>query len=289
MSLDARWLFQSLRPEEFMERYLDREVLLEDGRGEGFYAPLFSRRHLAAMLWEQEAQAAELVYAHVDGHTQYLPQPFASTPWEWARMQYRRGWPIVINSISRFCPTVAALCRDLSSWIDAPVHANAYLAPPDAPGFGAHFDTDDTMFLQVEGAKHWRLHAPVIELPLLSQLEGVDPRALAPAREIELRAGDLLYVPRGVIHTPVAGPAGSLHLTLGLHHRLWRDALVDALADAAERHAALGGRARPDDVEACARLLDLFVADAMDPDGPRRARERFGRREVPKPAPEDLL
>jgi ribosomal protein L16 Arg81 hydroxylase len=289
MRLDARWLFQPLRPAELLERYLEKEICHLDGRGKDFYAPLFSRQRLAEMLWEQEGQAAELVYAYVEGHTQYLPQPFAATPWEWVRAQYRQGWPIVVNSISRFCAPVAALCRDLASVIGAPVHANAYFAPPSAPGFGAHFDTDDTIFLQIEGSKHWHLYPPVVELPLLSQLVGIDPRGLGPDREIELGPGDLLYLPRGVIHTPVAGPAGSLHLTLGLHHRLRRDALVDALAVAAERHPALHERARPGDAKALGRMLDLFLGNALEPGAERRASDHFTRRERQKPAPDELL
>ena len=172
MSLDAQWLFQPLGPQELLERFVDQEECHLAGRGEDFYSPLFSRQRLSEILWQQEGQASELIYAHRDGRTRYLPEPFAARPWEWVREQYRRGRPVVINSVSRFCAPVARLCRDLARVIDAPVHANAYLAPPRAPGYGAHFDTDDTVFLQIEGSKSWCLYAPTIELPLLSQLEG---------------------------------------------------------------------------------------------------------------------
>lgn len=65
---------------------------------------------------------------------------------------------------------------------------------------------------------------------------GVDPglqrRDGAPAvagREIDLRSGDVLYLPRGFPHKAVATDEPSLHLTLGIHPFYWVDALKAAV------------------------------------------------------------
>lgn len=83
--------------------------------------------------------------------------------------------------------------------------------------------------LQVEGSKRWRLHAARAELAIagLERGKGRSPAATVtgkelgkPLMDVTLRQGDLLYVPRGMIHhtsTAVTGETGySLHMTLGL-------------------------------------------------------------------------
>ena len=289
MKLDASWLLYPLDPAEFLERYVDREVCHLHGRGADYFNALFSRRLLGEMLWQQEAQAAELVQAHVDGSTHFLPQSRAGEPWEWVREELACEHTVVVNAVSRYCTPVAELCGALAQWLTAPVHANAYLAPPGVTGYAAHFDTDDTVFLQIEGSKRWHLYGAPIPLPLFSQLETVDPTTLGTPRVVELAPGDLLYLPRGTVHTPVAGRAGSLHLTLGLHHRLWRDLLTEAIAVLAECDAELGAPAASNDADAVRDMLHRVVANLAASDAIATARDRLAERTRGKPLPKQLI
>lgn len=251
--LDA--LFAPLGFDAFAQRHLERAPLHLPGAAQR-WSGLFSRRELARVLWQQGAAMAERVYAHRGGHTLYLPQAEAHDPWGWALRREAEGCSIVVNGVSQHCEPVARLCRALAERLGAEVSANAYLAPPGVPGYGLHFDTDDTLFLQVAGSKAWQLHEGPVRLPLREMFDDVDPAALGPAQRLTLEPGGLLYLPRGTVHTPVAGAQGSLHLTLGLRHVPVVDLVQAALHDLATRLPALHEPARPHDLPALLALLD---------------------------------
>jgi hypothetical protein len=230
--------------------------------------------HAALWRWMERGAAAraEQVYAHRDGRTSYLPQAAVHEPARWAQARLAEGATIVANGVSQQHEPLARLCEAVAAAFGAHAGANAFLAPPGARGYAAHFDTDDTIFVQLEGSKHWRLYEGPIALPLPWQLRGVDEAALGPARLVELRAGEALYLPRGWVHTPVAGDTGSLHVTIGLQPLLVRDRLVEALQRAAQEHPALRERARPGDARALAALAAMLrgpgAAEAHAPAAP---------------------
>jgi len=87
---------------------------------------------------------------------------------------------------------------------------NAYITPAPtggseaAQGFAAHFDDIDAYLLQLEGEKKWRLYLPKDEKDLLCleaspdfKEDDINDRLVW---EGTLKKGDLLYMPRGVIH-----------------------------------------------------------------------------------------
>ena len=88
-------------------------------------------------------------------------------------------------------------------------HAGAGLAP--------HFDDHDAFILQLEGSKEWRLYGFAAEQPLRGRHFDIDASLLGePSQTLCLEAGDLLYVPRGLVHQAHATDTSSLHLTLGV-------------------------------------------------------------------------
>lgn len=148
---------------------------------------------------------------------------------------YAAGATIVSSGMHQHHPALADLCTGLSVALHAPVQANVYLTPKREQGFRLHYDTHDVIVVQVEGAKRWQLHDTPLPLPLRGQ--GFDSREqeLGPAtREVELRAGDSLYVPRGVPHAAVnERDERSLHVTLGILTQTRAEILIEALSAAA--------------------------------------------------------
>jgi len=117
--------------------------------------------------------------------------------------------------------------------------ANVYLTPPDSQGFKPHWDTHDVFVLQVEGSKRWRIYAGGPEMPLKDQK--FDPERHSPGdveSEFTLAAGEVLYMPRGLMHAAVTTDAISLHITLGMMSYTWSDLLLDSLAELVERQPA---------------------------------------------------
>ena len=104
-----------------------------------------------------------------------------------------------------------------------PIQANAYLTPPHANAFDLHFDTHDVFIWQQDGSKRWKVFGCKLENPRHEQRFDLDSagrdRILAqgPLIDTDLARGDVLYIPRGFLHSGSCTGAPSLHLTIGLH------------------------------------------------------------------------
>jgi ribosomal protein L16 Arg81 hydroxylase len=82
--------------------------------------------------------------------------------------------------------------------------------------------------LQIAGSKHWRIYEPPVPLPHRSQ--PFDPRSWAPSAppfELDLAPGDLLYLPRGFVHTTATADSTSVHVTLGVTVYTWIELLTE--------------------------------------------------------------
>jgi hypothetical protein len=144
---------------------------------------------------------------------------------------YDRGATVVLSQMHQMHPPLAQFCRGLERVFMHPVQCNVYLTPPRAQGFRAHYDTHDVLILQVQGEKLWRYWTTpaVVFANNQTRWDNQPPPAEEPRSQM-LRAGDVLYVPRGIMHDAVSqGSQSSLHLTIGLLDRSWGDALRDAL------------------------------------------------------------
>src|SRR5208283_1139855 len=96
------------------------------------------------------------------------------------------------------------------------------LTPGNTAGFSPHYDTHEVFVVQVGGRKRWRIYEPPIVLPHRSQpfvRAGYAPPA--PLLECELCPGDLLYLPRGYVHSATTSEGYSAHVTIGLTVYTW--------------------------------------------------------------------
>ena len=154
------------------------------------------------------------------------------------------GSTIVLQALHRTWAPIGAFARELAAELGHPVQVNAYVTPPSSRGFSAHYDIHDVFVLQIAGEKRWVVHAPVLDAPLRSQpwTERRDEveRAVTeePLLDVVLRAGDVLYLPRGFVHGAEALGDVSAHLTVGIHV-VTRHALLQALVALADDHEAL--------------------------------------------------
>jgi len=104
------------------------------------------------------------------------------------------------------------------------------------------------------------VYPPVLELPLKNQKyvpEMGEPGE--PVLDVTMRAGDLLYLPRGWLHQAMTSDAPSLHLTVGINVATWRDAVKEALDEAAREEVELRRGVAPDG-EAPEGLLEALAA-----------------------------
>jgi ribosomal protein L16 Arg81 hydroxylase len=205
------------------------------------------------------------------------------------------GATLVLQALHRTWEPVADLVAALGAELGHPVQANAYVTPPQNRGFDAHYDVHDVFVLQIQGTKRWLVHEPVFPDPLRDQ-PWTDHRAAVaeaargePAVDAVLEPGDVLYLPRGWLHSARAQGEPTVHLTLGVHTRT-RYALAEQLtraALAALREDPEMRTALPLGVEDPADALDVVrkhLAAALAEADPAPAFHRAGRAAA-RPAP----
>ncbi len=172
---------------------------------------LFSWNDLNYLLNYHKLQEPDL---HFSMNGKSLPQ--TQEPQNWSD-RLRQGATLIVNGVHHRVPTVAKLAADLRHEIGYQTHVNLYCSPAKQQGFNCHYDTHDVLILQIEGNKKWFVFSetvlyPTPEMKSSSQLPPKNP----PYLECILKAGDVLYIPRGHWHYAVACEHPSLHLTVGI-------------------------------------------------------------------------
>jgi lysine-specific demethylase/histidyl-hydroxylase NO66 len=157
------------------------------------------------------------------------------------------GATMVLQGLQLTDPALGRFANNLALDLDHPVQVNAYLTPAAARGLELHFDFHDVFVVQLDGAKRWRVWAPLprtrdpvrgtgtIPNPTLDELG-------APHLDLTLTGGDCLYLPRGFPHAAETVDATSAHLTVGVLAVLWHRVLrhaVDAAVAAGELSASI--------------------------------------------------
>ncbi|MEM7482690.1 MAG: cupin domain-containing protein [Acidobacteriota bacterium] len=164
------------------------------------------------------------------------------------------GSTLLFEQIDHLWMPVRELAADLARSLSARVKVNVYLTPPGRQGAPIHPDIQDVFVLQLEGAKEWHLYGesmyePVETTEYLTELGyrrpvmPKEPEAMPP---VTLEPGDLLYMPRGLLHRAVA-PADrpSLHLTVCATPIYWVDFLKVAIEAASLERPELAAALPP--------------------------------------------
>jgi hypothetical protein len=144
---------------------------------------------------------------------------------------YDAGATLVLSRMHEMHPPLGRFCRGLERIFLHAVQTNIYLTPPGAQGFRVHYDTHDVLILQVQGEKLWRFW-PTPWVPFANTHTPWEnqPSPDEEPRSQMLRPGDVLFVPRGILHEAASqGALSSLHLTIGILGQSWGDALHAAL------------------------------------------------------------
>jgi ribosomal protein L16 Arg81 hydroxylase len=121
--------------------------------------------------------------------------------------ELREGATLVWDAIDQAYPPIRAAKQAMERALRAFMFVNMYASWGSIGGFGDHWDDHDVFVLQVIGRKNWHVRPA-------SMFNNEPP--VEPMQELQLRAGSVLYLPRGWWHrvTPINEP--SLHLTIGV-------------------------------------------------------------------------
>lgn len=205
---------------------------------------------------------------------------------------YQRGATLILPQMHLSHGPLADFCRALETVFSTRVQTNIYLTPANNQGFSTHYDDHDVFVMQVSGEKRWRLYERPVDNPYRGEkFRAAEHKPGHPKDEFVLRAGDCVYIPRGLMHDAEShGDEPSLHITVGLLGQRWADLMLEALSEMALRHPAFRrllppGYTHPDYDSAAAEqqfreLADLFREQADFREPFELMREKFlrGRR-----------
>ena len=151
---------------------------------------------------------------------------------------YHDGATIIFNGIDEIDPDTARFARAIDKVFNGKTTVNAFLTPPGSHGFLPHFDTHDVFILQTDGEKHWELFQKEIELPIDRQMYLIDQKKLVEKQtSYHLTKNNVLYIPRGKVHSAFTTDTYSLHLTIGVRPPLAADYYKSLLEVATENNA----------------------------------------------------
>lgn len=129
------------------------------------------------------------------------------------------GATLVVNQVEELFPNIRRLAESCERIFHIYVSANLYAGWRRDHGFDVHWDSHDTLILQLRGRKDWKIWKPTRQHPLPGERVEITPRPTEdPIWEGTLEDGDILYMPRGWWHMAWPREEPSVHITIGLNH-----------------------------------------------------------------------
>lgn len=174
-----------------------------------------------------------------------------------------RGATLVLNDIDQLTPGLSAFSRAVEDALGCKLQANLYLSSRRKQGFRAHFDFHDVFAVHVMGEKTWtvfegRADAPIPHPAFQNLPQEHHERAKGELwREVRLRPGDLLYLPRGQYHYALADEGACAHIAFGATYPIGLDVAGHLFERLAHEPLARANLPRGDRAALAARLAEL--------------------------------
>lgn len=129
-----------------------------------------------------------------------------------------QGASLRVFGVSRFEPHCAAHLQLLRRVLQREAFVNLYVTPAVSPGLKVHYDLEDSLVVQVKGEKIWKFYNATSAIRYPRELPSAPLTVSSePSQIIHMRAGDVLFVPSGLVHTVETRESSSQHITFGLH------------------------------------------------------------------------
>jgi ribosomal protein L16 Arg81 hydroxylase len=224
-------LIAPVSTETFFSEYWERKPLIVHRNDANYYGDTLTLedfdRHIASSpAYVKTAEATTKTNTRTEVDSTKGVEDLLAQMWS--------GSTLVLDQLHKREPKLGHLCRVLQRELGYAFQTNCYLTPAQGKGFTPHWDNHDVFILQVLGSKKWKVEHDRRRLP--GRADNMKEEEERVVREdacfsFTLERGDLIYIPRGVVHAAECGAEPSLHITLGLHPRTWEDLLNSAISD----------------------------------------------------------
>ncbi|CAK1555278.1 unnamed protein product [Leptosia nina] len=235
-----KWMIAPYNVKEFFNQIWEKKPLHIARDNPMYYKELLTTYMIDNMLRTENIQFTKNIdiTSYIDGKREtHNPEgrAFPNLVWD----SYLNGCSIRLLNPQTYISSLNLLNTTLQEYFRSFVGANAYLTPPDSQGFAPHYDDIEAFILQTEGKKQWRIYKPREEnevLPRTSSTNFTDDVIGEPIMEVTLKAGDMIYFPRGYIHQGVTiDGEHSLHVTISMYQKhSWADLFEKMLPAALE-------------------------------------------------------
>lgn len=175
------------------------------------------------------------------------------------------GASLVANDVLYMHEPVTRLGQALGEAFAANIGANVYCSFQGVQAFGSHYDVHDVFVIQTEGEKVWTLYETRADNPIepppgtTETLQFFQRSRGAVATQITMKAGDVLYLPRGVYHDALATDGPSLHITYAVTPFTGRS-ILSVLDTLASQQSSFRAYLAPADLDEGAVLKQQLAA-----------------------------
>ncbi|GAA1888479.1 cupin domain-containing protein [Streptantibioticus ferralitis] len=228
---DLSRLIDPIDVHTFRREHWERQPLFVKRSDPGYFADLLTLADVDEVLWLSGTDLRNIRVV-IDGKetpVDELKSTARQNALEALYEHYRNGSTVVLNSLGDRWAPLRRLGSVLGAELSARIQCNIYVTPAGNRGFVPHYDTHDVFIAQVHGTKHWRLAGQPYALPLHGRPYDKSQPEPEPEQEIDLSAGDLLYLPRGTVHSAASNETTSVHITIGVHPLLYSDVVEHAV------------------------------------------------------------
>lgn len=241
-TMDFAQLIAPVSPLEFDEKYFEKKHLYLSRNNTNYYSSVLTKTDLERILYEQVPKypSVRLTNAKEDVPSdKYVNGDKVNTS---SLLKYfAEGSTIVMSGLHEFNSGVGELVAHLQKTFYHKFQTNIYITPKNSQGFKVHYDTHDVFVLQVHGKKTWKVYGEN-PLTLPNKMQEFEPGKYQHGpliEQLELKAGDLLYLPRGVMHQAETDDELSIHITLGWLGFTWTDLIVESVLEYSKKNPEL--------------------------------------------------
>ncbi len=239
-NFDISGLLQPIDPDTFFSEYWEKKPLHIKRGDHGYYKDLLTQLDLENLISSGNLRYPSIKLVPKGTNAFFRPEVYTTNVKHGTDVisgipdvakifsEYRAGNTVSLLALDQNWAPLGQLCQALEHYFNHAVRANGYMTAGNSQGFAPHYDPHEVFVLQIAGRKRWSVHEPPLALPLVSQPFGGQPFAQnyvppPPVLEPMMEAGDLLYLPRGFVHSAVTSESFSAHVTIGVTVYTWVD------------------------------------------------------------------
>jgi ribosomal protein L16 Arg81 hydroxylase len=239
MSMGFDQILAPLGGETFLRDYLGQRPVHIEGGAEKFrelmswsvlnrllgMSTIWDAERLVMVLDKEEVPPA--AYLGRDPATSGRPAADPSR----VKQYIKQGATLVLNDIDQLTPELSAFARTMETALGGKVQGNLYQSSKRRQGFRVHYDTHDVFAVHCEGEKVWPVFQGRAEDPIAHPIfKNVPQEAHEKAKgelwkEVRMKPGDLLYLPRGQYHYALADDGGCIHIAFGVTYPIGIDVM----------------------------------------------------------------